>query len=121
MSPAMQLRQTPEGRLVAAVNFENVGADADRGQAAAAAFATIRGMVVSDASLLLESYVVAERPIPKDGFPVVGRAAGISRLYVAVMHSGITLAPAIGRFVTDEILAGRRDGLIEPYGLERLL
>jgi glycine/D-amino acid oxidase-like deaminating enzyme len=121
MSPAMQLRQTPEGRLVAAVNFENVGADADRREAVAAAFATIRGMIVSDASLLLESYVVARRPIPKDGFPVVGRAAGISRLYVAVMHSGITLAPAIGRFVTDEILAGRRDGLIEPYGLERLL
>jgi glycine/D-amino acid oxidase-like deaminating enzyme len=117
----MQLRQTPEGRLVAAVNFENVGTDADRREAVAAAFATIRGMIVSDASLLLESYVVAERPIPKDGFPVVGRAAGISRLYVAVMHSGITLAPAIGRFVTDEILAGRRDGLIEPYGLERLL
>jgi glycine/D-amino acid oxidase-like deaminating enzyme len=35
------------------------------------------------------------------------------------MHSGITLAPAIGRFVANEILTGRRDSLIEPYGLER--
>jgi glycine/D-amino acid oxidase-like deaminating enzyme len=49
----------------------------------------------------------------------MGRAAGISGLYVAVMHSGITLAPAIGRFVANEILTGRRDSLIEPYGLER--
>lgn len=121
MSPAMQLRQTPEGRLVAAANFENSGADADGRDAVAGAFATISGMIISDASLVPESYVVARRPIPKDGFPAVGRAAGISGLYVAVMHSGITLAPAVGRFVADEILAGRRDGLIEPYGLERLL
>jgi len=120
MSPVMQLRQTPEGRLVAAVNFQNGNGDADGAAAAAAAFDTMRGMITSGASLLPESHVVAHRPIPKDGFPVVGRAAGIAGLYVAVMHSGITLAPAIGRFVADEILTRRRDGLIEPYGLERL-
>jgi glycine/D-amino acid oxidase-like deaminating enzyme len=117
----MQLRQTPEGRFIAAVNFEDVGADADGREAAAAAFEAIRRMIVSNPSLLPESHVVGRRPIPKDGFPAVGRAAGISGLYVAVMHSGITLAPAIGRFVADEILTGRRDSLIEPYGLERLL
>jgi glycine/D-amino acid oxidase-like deaminating enzyme len=38
-----------------------------------------------------------------------------------VMHSGITLAPAIGRFVADEVLTGRRDSLLEPYGLGRFL
>jgi len=35
------------------------------------------------------------------------------------MHSGITLAPAIGRIIAEEISTGRRDGLITPYGLER--
>jgi len=121
MSPEMQLRQTPEGRLVAAVNFEHAGADADSTEAAAAAFDAMRGMIISSTTLLPESHIIGVRPIPKDGFPVVGRATGITGLYVAVMHSGITLAPAIGRFVADEILTGRRDSLIEPYGLERFL
>ena len=121
MSPAMQLRQTPEGRLVAAVNFENTSTDKDGQEAAAVAFDTMRGMLISGASLVPEAHIVGIRPIPKDGFPVVGRAAGISGLYVAVMHSGITLAPAIGRFVADEILTGRRDSLIEPFAPERFL
>jgi glycine/D-amino acid oxidase-like deaminating enzyme len=120
MSPTMQLRQTPQGRLVAAVNFEPAGVDADSTKVAAAALYGMKRMIASK-SLLLESHVIGVRPIPKDGFPVVGRAIGIAGLYVAVMHSGITLAPAMGRFVADEILTGRRDTLIEPYGLERFL
>ncbi len=50
---------------------------------------------------------------------MVGRVDGIAGLYVAVMHSGITLAPAIGRFVADEIMTGGRDALLEPYGPDR--
>jgi glycine/D-amino acid oxidase-like deaminating enzyme len=90
-------------------------------KAAFAAFDAMRGMLTSGASLVPESHVVGIRPIPKDGFPAIGRAAGIAGLYLAVMHSGITLAPAIGRFVADEILNDRRESLIEPYGLERFL
>ncbi len=119
MSPAMQLRQTPEGRFVAAVDFKDTGADGR--EAAAVAFETIRGMITSVASLVSDSHVVGIRPIPKGGFPAVGRAARIAGLYVAVMHSGITLAPAIGRCAAEEVLTGRRDSLIEPYGLERFL
>ena len=119
MSPAMQLRQTPEGRFVAAVNFEDAGAG-DGAQAAAAVLDAMRA-IISGTSLSLESHVVGRRPIPKDGYPAVGRAAGITGLYVAVMHSGITLAPVIGRFVADELLTGRRDDLMKPYGLERFV
>jgi glycine/D-amino acid oxidase-like deaminating enzyme len=121
MSPTMQLRQTSEGRLVGAVNFEDVGADVDGTEAAAAVLDVMKGMIISGTSLSPESHVVGRRPIPKDGFPAVGRADGITGLYVAVMHSGITLAPAIGSFVADEILSGRRDSLIEPFGLDRFL
>lgn len=119
LSPGVQLRQTPEGRFLAAANFEPGGTDVDATEAAAAAFKTIKGMIISTASLLPESHVVGVRPIPKDSFPAVGRAPGIAGLYVAVMHSGITLAPAIGRFVAEEIMRDRRDGLIESYGLDR--
>jgi len=89
--------------------------------AAAALFDAMKGMIASGASLAPDFHVVGRRPIPKDGFPAMGRADGILGLYTAVMHSGITLAPAIGRFVADEVLTGQRDSLLEPYGLGRLL
>lgn len=119
MSPAMQLRQTAEGRLVAAAGFNDGAPTADGAVAAAGLFDAIKDMIASSASLSPDFHVVGRRPIPSDGFPIVGRADGLPGLYTAVMHSGITLAPAIGHFVADELLTGRRESLLEPYGLGR--
>lgn len=63
-----------------------------------------KGAIASVSGLTIKSHVVGIRPIPEDGFPVVGRAPGIAGLYVAITHSGITLAPAIDHFVADELL-----------------
>ena len=59
------------------------------------------------------------RPTPKDGLPIISRAAGLTGAYCAVMHSGVTNAPAVGELVTREILNGERDRLLEPFGLHR--
>jgi glycine/D-amino acid oxidase-like deaminating enzyme len=40
-------------------------------------------------------------------------------LYIAVMHSGITLAPAVGLSTAREILDGGRDPLLGACGLSR--
>ena len=40
-------------------------------------------------------------------------------MYLAVMHSGVTLAPLIGRLAAQEILDDVRVDLLEPYRLER--
>lgn len=69
--------------------------------------------------LEFDFHTVGYRPTPIDGFPIIGRAEGTEGLYVAVMHSGITLAPAVGLFATREILDGERDPLLTPYGLGR--
>ena len=42
-------------------------------------------------------------------------------LYLATMHSGITLAPAVGRFAAMEILDGARVEMLEPYRPERFV
>lgn len=117
MSPEIQLRQTFEGRFVAAVEFSPGDADADGARAAATALNLMIGMITPTPALLPDSHVIGVRPIPDDGFPVIGRAPGVAGLYVAVMHSGITLAPAIGRIVADEIMMGKRDSLIASYGV----
>jgi glycine/D-amino acid oxidase-like deaminating enzyme len=59
--------------------------------------------------------------MPQDGFPVVGQIDDIRGLYLAVLHSGVTLAPAIGRLVADEALTGQRDNRLARYGPARLV
>ncbi|WP_210588605.1 FAD-binding oxidoreductase [Streptomyces sp. GESEQ-35] len=48
---------------------------------------------------------VGLRPMPPDG-PLIGHVTSDRSLYVAVMHSAVTLAPTIGRLVADELAPG---------------
>lgn len=59
------------------------------------------------------------RPVPADGYPVIGRVEGIENLLVAVMHRGVTLAPIVGRILVDLIVDGETDVDIAPYRLSR--
>ena len=68
-----------------------------------------------------ERVVRAERPVPGDGLPVVG-ATGIEGLDLAVMHSGVTLAPIVAQLLVDEMRGGGSNeagALLEPYRLAR--
>ena len=47
---------------------------------------------------------MAYRPVPQDGMPVVGQAK--AGLYVATMHSGITLGALMGQQIAQELLEG---------------
>ncbi len=55
------------------------------------------------------------RPMPADGRSIAGRLPGSDNLFIAVTHSGITLAPVLGRLLADEIAAGRLSSLLEPF------
>jgi glycine/D-amino acid oxidase-like deaminating enzyme len=44
--------------------------------------------------------------MPRDGFPIVGPAPTSGDIYMAVTHSGVTLAPILGQHVARELLAG---------------
>ncbi len=59
------------------------------------------------------------RPMPQDGFPIVGFVPGSSHVYVAVMHSGVTLAPIMGQTISREILDDSRLDVLAPYRPER--
>lgn len=72
-------------------------------------------------ALELDKVTVGFRPMPEDGMPVLGFAPGVPGVYLATMHSGVTLAPAIGRFAAMEILDGARIEMLEPYRPERFL
>ena len=62
---------------------------------------------------------VGYRPMPIDGMPVLGYTRAVPNVYVALMHSGITLAPLVGELATMEILDGARVDILEHYRPER--
>ena len=119
MPPGMQVRQTAEGRLVATASFDGTDPRIDAATVATGVLHAMQDLLCGGASLAVDYHIVAHRPIPEDGFPIVGRSAAIEGLYLAVTHSGITLAPLIGRYLTDEILTGRRHPILAAYSPAR--
>ena len=63
---------------------------------------------------------VGYRPMPADGLPVIGFADAAPNVYIAVMHSGVTLAPLVGEWAAIEIADGARIRALEEYRVERL-
>ncbi|MEO5759730.1 MAG: FAD-binding oxidoreductase, partial [Mesorhizobium sp.] len=119
LAERLHMRQTAEGRIIAGADFGGADPGDDADTTAGALFSAMKAMLRDADGLELDFHTVGYRPTPIDGFPIIGRAEGAEGLYVAVMHSGITLAPAVGLFAAREILDGERDPLLEPYGLGR--
>lgn len=119
MAPELHMRQRVDGCLTAGTDFGGGNPGADPRREADAIFRLMQGLLRSGASLEFSHFTVGRRPTPADGFPAIGRAKGIAGLYVAVTHSGVTLAPAIGQMAAQELLDGRRDPLLAPYHPDR--
>ena len=63
---------------------------------------------------------VGWRPMPLDGYPVMGFASEVPNLYVALTHSGVTLAPALTQLAAQEICGGTpADVVLGPYRPQR--
>ena len=63
---------------------------------------------------------VGWRPMPLDGYPVMGFAIEAPNLYVALTHSGVTLAPVLSQLAALEICDGvSADAVLGPYRPER--
>ena len=59
------------------------------------------------------------RPMPTDDLPVVGALPATPDVHVTVTHSGVTLAPILGRYVTSELMDAARIDALAPYRPER--
>ena len=64
---------------------------------------------------------VGYRPMPIDELPVIGFCGAAPNLYIALMHSGVTLAPLVGELATPEIVDGARVEMLAPYRPERFI
>ncbi|MGV9885189.1 NAD(P)/FAD-dependent oxidoreductase [Streptomyces sp. NPDC003006] len=102
--PGFEVREVRDGDLLLVVpHVEGAAALAQTAQDALQHLkTTFQG---SDQCRLL-GYRTGRRPMPAHG-PVIGYATHDRSVYVAVMHSAITLAPTAGRLIADELVTGR--------------
>jgi glycine/D-amino acid oxidase-like deaminating enzyme len=72
---------------------------------------TVRGL--DDARVVV--YQVCVRPLPPDGQSIVGRLPGAPGIYVAVTHSGVTLAAHLSRLIAADLTTGTPPAALTPY------
>lgn len=119
LADGVHVRQKRDGALVAGSDFQGTELSDDPEGGGEELMRRLTRVISMDAAPSVAYTTLGRRPMPRDGLPVVGRVPGIDGIYAAVMHSGVTLAPAIGRFVAEEIVEETRDPLLVPYGPER--
>jgi glycine/D-amino acid oxidase-like deaminating enzyme len=118
LAPVGNIKQKPDGRVVAGSDFASGGGDTSH--AAGERLLKTMATVLPDlATAGVEKMTQGFRPMPADGLPIVGFPEKQAGVYVAVMHSGVTLGPLMGRLAAAEILDGLRAEPLAPYRLER--
>lgn len=118
-SPEMEVRQTPEGMLLAAEDYLD---DALENQPAAIALRTanaIKNELHGVVSLDLQSACVGYRPMPADDIPIIGYLPQVGGVYVCVMHPGVTLAAIAGRLASEEIIDDKASSTLAPCRPDR--
>ena len=60
-------------------------------------------------------YQVCVRPMPADGQSIVGWLPGPRGVYLAVTHSGVTLAAHLAGLIATELVTGTAPGELRPF------
>lgn len=71
------------------------------------------------ADAMVEDVFIGWRPLPLDGHPVMGFSPARAGAYIAISHSGVSLAPILGRMAAQEIIEGIELEMLAPYRPDR--
>lgn len=114
----IEVRYSRNGDLLAA---EDYPANGSVREIATSAQASVRNRLRGAESASLTQYSVGERPVPQDGYPVLGFTDDSVGVYVAVMHPAVTCAATIGRLVSEELRDGMSDEIPDSYRPSRFI
>ena len=136
VAPGIHIHQRVDGRLVIG---EQAGAPdnaahserlADRpkrfpndsvaDQHAQRLLSTTRDYLPSIGEAEVDEIIIGWRPLPVDGHPVIGPSPTDDRVYVAIMHSGVSLAAITGDLVARELADGVEMALLQPFRANRV-
>ena len=116
-SPLQEVRQVLAGRLIAPLTASHQadqdGPAGSPGDLAAAALERIHALLPG-VGMELAEVAAALRPVPGDGLPAVG-PTGTPGLWLAVLHSEVTLAGIVAEVLTAQILGGAGSPLLVDF------
>lgn len=92
-----------------------------KGNEASLLLEAVRTVLPAVQSQHLESIRTTMRPIPSDNLTCSGWVPGISGYYVAITHSGATIAPYLGKAVADEVVRDRVHENLQDFRPDRFL
>jgi glycine/D-amino acid oxidase-like deaminating enzyme len=104
-TPDVEVRAAGDGELLSAVEYTGETTAAELARSGERIRDRISGMF-RGADVRLLSARVGMRPMPTDGHPLIGPLPAAGGAYLAVMHSGVTLAAVAGRLVAGELVHG---------------
>jgi glycine/D-amino acid oxidase-like deaminating enzyme len=119
LSPLGQIKQKANGRIVTGADFEAAKEEDTSREHGERFLQRMAAVLPPLGKAQLDKVTLGLRPMPKDGYPIVGFPSGHPDIYVTVMHSGITLGAAIGQLAATEILDRVDVELLDPYRVER--
>ena len=117
--PEVHVRQGADGALMVGEGSQESLARDDSQSHADALLARASRYLPALAGAKAVAVPVGYRPMPADGLPVLGYASSAPNVYIALMHSGVTLAPLVGELAAMEIMDGARVDIFDPYRPER--
>ncbi len=116
-TPDQEVRQDIEGHLHAPATAGHQGDHAE----VFGSFPVVINATLQRLRALFPGYEIhfgrqamAMRPVPEDGLPVVGQGP-VRDLWIAVMHSGATLAPVVAELLADELTGGPPSPLLAGF------
>jgi glycine/D-amino acid oxidase-like deaminating enzyme len=113
--PAVHLRQRTDGSVLVGEGTQETPATNPGLHHARALLAQAARFFPVLAGAGVDRWWLAYRAMPADRLPIVGPLPWLDPLYLAVSHSGVTVAPVLGRLVAREVADGTADGLLAPF------
>jgi glycine/D-amino acid oxidase-like deaminating enzyme len=113
--PGANVKQDPDGTWVVGASFADTPGAQPTREAGLALFAAAAKLVPDIRTARLGEVTLGRRVLPKDAFPIVGHLSAAPNVYVAAMHSGMTMAPLIGQLAATEILGGAKADLLDTF------
>jgi sarcosine oxidase subunit beta len=119
--PTLDVRQGADGRvwMGTVASSDDFGLDV-RESDTRAILATAARQVPALSSVTVEHVWAGIRAMTADGQPILDRMPGLPDAYVAVGHSGITLAPIIGYLMAGFVVSGRKAALMGAFPADRM-
>ena len=119
LAPDIHVKQAAGGKVVAGVGFMGAGSTDHSRAVGEEIFRETAKVLPAAEGLEVDEVSLGYRVLPKDGHPIVGFDPAAPGIYLASMHSGVTLAPVVGAFAALEILDDVEIALLGDFRLSR--